>query len=61
MYNHPQLQRIFELADFVTKDTPMNAPDEITTEVDKDPRAAYFRQAGNSMYVRMALLEWVLG
>lgn len=27
-----------------------------TPEVDKDPRAAYFRQAKNGLYVRMALL-----
>ena len=30
--------------------------DEILTTVDKDPRAAYFRQAGNGMFLRMALL-----
>jgi len=29
--------------------------------VDKDPRAAYFRQAKNGLYVRMALLEYALG
>ena len=29
---------------------------EIAPEVDLDPRAAYFRQARNGMYVRMALL-----
>lgn len=34
--------------------------DEILTEVDDDPRAAYFRQAGNGMFLRMALLEWTL-
>ncbi len=39
---------------------PLPRVDEITTDVDKDPRAAYFRQAGNGMYVRMALLGWVL-
>jgi aspartate carbamoyltransferase catalytic subunit len=29
-------------------------------EVDSDPRAAYFRQAQNGLYVRMALLSMVL-
>lgn len=35
---------------------PLPRVDEITTEVDDDPRAAYFRQAENGLYVRMALL-----
>lgn len=34
---------------------------EISSEVDSDPRAAYFRQAEAGMYVRMALLAMVLG
>ena len=34
---------------------------EITENVDKDPRAAYFRQAQNGLYVRMALLQYALG
>ncbi|XP_052865551.1 CAD protein [Anopheles cruzii] len=34
---------------------------EISTEIDNDPRAAYFRQAEYGMYVRMALLAMVLG
>jgi len=38
---------------------PRNA--EISPEVDSDPRAAYFRQAENGMYVRMALLALLLG
>jgi len=33
---------------------------EISPEVDADPRAAYFRQAKNGLYVRMALLEHLL-
>lgn len=33
---------------------------EITPEVDSDPRAAYFRQAQNGLYIRMALLEMLL-
>jgi aspartate carbamoyltransferase catalytic subunit len=34
---------------------------EISEDVDKDPRAAYFRQAKNGLYVRMALLQYALG
>ncbi len=34
---------------------------EIAPEVDLDPRAAYFRQARNGLYVRMALLSLLLG
>ncbi|MFA6257090.1 MAG: aspartate carbamoyltransferase [Candidatus Paceibacterota bacterium] len=34
---------------------------EVATEVDQDPRAGYFRQAKNGMYVRMALLAYALG
>jgi len=38
---------------------PLPRPDEISMEVDSDPRAAYFRQAQNGLYVRMALLSLV--
>jgi len=34
---------------------------EISYEVDSDPRAAYFRQIQNGLYIRMALLAAVLG
>jgi aspartate carbamoyltransferase catalytic subunit len=34
---------------------------EIAMEVDDDPRAAYFRQMENGMYIRMSLLAAVLG
>lgn len=40
---------------------PLPRLGEITMEVDADPRAAYFRQAQNGLYVRMALLTMVLG
>nr|DBA25415.1 TPA: hypothetical protein GDO54_009801 [Pyxicephalus adspersus] len=40
---------------------PMPRVNEISFEVDSDPRAAYFRQAENGMFVRMALLATVLG
>jgi aspartate carbamoyltransferase catalytic subunit len=40
---------------------PLPRLDEITMAVDKDPRAAYFRQAKNGLYVRMGLLSLLLG
>ena len=40
---------------------PLPRVDEISPEVDADERAAYFRQAQNGVYVRMALLKMVLG
>lgn len=40
---------------------PLPRVDEITVEVDDDPRAAYFRQAQNGLYIRMALLAACLG
>jgi len=40
---------------------PLPRVDEIATEVDADPRAAYFRQAQNGLYIRMALLAACLG
>ena len=39
---------------------PLPRVEEITPEVDQDPRAAYFRQAKNGLYVRMALLKMIL-
>ncbi|MGH9359354.1 MAG: aspartate carbamoyltransferase [Candidatus Acidiferrales bacterium] len=39
---------------------PLPRVGEITMEVDRDPRAAYFRQAQNGLYVRMAVLEMLL-
>lgn len=39
---------------------PLPRLDEITTEVDLDSRAAYFRQAKNGLYIRMALLKLLL-
>ena len=39
---------------------PLPRVDEIAPEVDADPRAAYFRQARNGLYIRMALLDKVL-
>jgi aspartate carbamoyltransferase catalytic subunit len=39
---------------------PLPRVDEISPEVDGDPRAAYFRQARNGVQIRMALLDLVL-
>jgi len=53
-----------EVLDLMKKDAivmhPMPRVDEITPEVDQDPRAAYFRQARNGLFVRMALLKTIL-
>lgn len=40
---------------------PLPRVDEIAPEVDADPRARYFQQASNGLYVRMALLKRVIG
>ncbi|MDX1522480.1 MAG: aspartate carbamoyltransferase, partial [Anaerolineae bacterium] len=40
---------------------PLPRVGEIHYNIDHDPRAAYFRQVRNGMYVRMALLAAVLG
>jgi aspartate carbamoyltransferase catalytic subunit len=39
---------------------PLPRVDEIDPAVDEDPRAAYFRQARNGLFIRMALLDMVL-
>ncbi len=39
---------------------PLPRSNEISTRVDSDPRAAYFRQTTNGIFVRMALLVSVL-
>lgn len=39
---------------------PLPRTEEINPEIDSDPRAAYFRQTANGLYIRMALLAWVL-
>jgi aspartate carbamoyltransferase catalytic subunit len=40
---------------------PLPRVGEISMDLDSDPRAAYFRQVGYGLYVRMALLAIVLG
>ncbi|MBQ8907824.1 MAG: aspartate carbamoyltransferase [Clostridia bacterium] len=39
---------------------PLPRVNEITTDVDLDPRAAYFRQAKNGKFIRMALIMKLL-
>jgi len=36
---------------------PLPRAGEIAEAVDSDPRAAYFRQAQNGLYIRMALVD----
>jgi aspartate carbamoyltransferase len=40
---------------------PFPRVNEIPTEIDADPRAAYFKQIKNGLYVRMALLMRTIG
>lgn len=40
---------------------PLPRVNEISVEVDDDPRAAYFKQAQFGVYVRMALIMYLLG
>lgn len=40
---------------------PLPRVNEISTEIDSDPRAAYFKQAKYGMFVRMALIMELLG
>jgi aspartate carbamoyltransferase len=40
---------------------PLPRVNEIPLSLDADPRAAYFRQMQNGLYVRMALLMYLLG
>ena len=39
---------------------PLPRVDEIVVDVDDDPRAGYFRQAQNGLFIRMALLKVLL-
>jgi len=39
---------------------PLPRAGEIDPQVDADPRAAYFRQARNGLWVRMAVLDWAM-
>jgi len=50
---------------YLKKDTiimhPLPRVNEIDPQIDNDPRAAYFRQVKNGLYVRMAILVLALG
>jgi aspartate carbamoyltransferase catalytic subunit len=39
---------------------PLPRVDEISTDIDHDPRAVYFQQMEYGMYVRMAILYLIL-
>jgi len=39
---------------------PLPRVGEIDPQVDADPRAAYFRQARNGLWIRMAVLDWAM-
>jgi aspartate carbamoyltransferase catalytic subunit len=39
---------------------PLPRVGEIDPLVDADPRAAYFRQARNGLWIRMAVLDWAM-
>ena len=47
--------RLVRLAEFAW--SRLERAGEINPEVDTDPRAAYFRQAQNGLYIRMAVIE----
>ena len=51
--------------DFMKKDAiimhPLPRINEVDSAIDADSRAAYFRQAENGLYIRMALLLYVFG
>ena len=40
---------------------PLPRVDEISTDVDASPHAAYFKQTRHGLYVRMALLDYLIG
>ena len=40
---------------------PLPRVNEISVEIDKDPRACYFEQTLNGKYMRMALILKLLG
>ena len=39
---------------------PLPRNDEINVDIDNDPRASYFRQMENGLYVRMALIQLLI-
>lgn len=57
---HLESRMMNKLADNAIVMHPLPRVDEIHADVDADPRAAYFRQARNGVYIRMALLDLLL-
>ena len=59
-----RIEEYFAFKDSDFLDACFQLPDccaaQIKPEVDSDPRAAYFRQAKNGLYIRMALLKLAL-
>ena len=55
---NPQIMSLMKKKSIVMH--PLPRVDEITKECDNDSRAAYFRQARNGLYVRMAILRMLL-
>ena len=55
------LERIQLMPEHAIVMHPLPRTDEIPEDIDCDPRAAYFRQAQNGLYVRMALLDMLIG
>ena len=39
---------------------PLPRNEEISVSIDNDPRAAYFRQMENGLYIRMALIQLLI-
>lgn len=69
MAHYEEVKNYFEITTDIMKSAkdkmivmhPLPRVGEIHYTVDRDPRAAYFRQVKNGMFVRMALLAAVLG
>jgi aspartate carbamoyltransferase catalytic subunit len=55
----PELMR--QLPEHAILMHPLPRVGEIDPRVDADPRAAYFRQARNGLWIRIAVLDWVFG
>lgn len=51
------LDRVLDCTAHRTACTVVLPVPQISVEVDSDPRAAYFRQARNGLFIRMALLK----
>lgn len=54
-------EKLKKAKDDLTIMHPLPRVNEISTDVDDDPRAAYFRQAEYGVYIRMALIMYMLG